>query len=70
MTARTRLGLDGYGWRRVGSFLGKTLAQPELVLTVNPKWLRKSEARSFLVQTLARSFSRASSRIFDVQAKP
>ncbi len=70
MTARTRFGLEGYGVRRVGAFFGKTLSQPVLDLTVNPKWLRKSELRSFLVDALARSFARASDRIFDAQAKP
>ncbi len=70
MTARTRFGLEGYGVRRVGSFLAKTLSQPVLVLEVNPKWLRNSEPRSFEVEALARSFARDSLRIFDVEAKP
>jgi hypothetical protein len=66
--ARTRFSVDGYGARRTGSFLGKT--GPTLVLTVNPKWLRMSELRSFSVMALARSFTRSSSRKFDVQGNP
>ena len=70
MAARTRFGVDGYGVRRAGSFFGKTLAQPVLDLTVNPKWLRYAVERSFSVSALARIFRGSKSRSFERQAKP
>jgi hypothetical protein len=69
MAARTRLGADGYGVRRAGSFGGKT--GPELDLTINPKWFRPAAIREFDMIARPRPFATgARLRSFDGQGKP
>lgn len=65
----TRLGFEGYGVRRAGSFAGKALQQVTPELRVNMRFLQFS-TRSHAIDARPRRFLRAGSRRFEVQGKP